>query len=139
MTMYDGREATPLIRRGQIRVGGIAVGTLCAALLLPADPAYASAPGLSISVPAAASFGSFATGARTITANLGTVTVTTASTLPHNASWVATVSTTAFTTGGGSSAERVATSSVSYLSGSATTTTGFAPGACAPGQVVATT
>src|SRR3954463_9815889 len=139
MTMYDGREATPLIRRGQIRVGGIAVGTLCAALLLPAEPAYASAPGLAISVPSSASFGSFPTGARTITAGLGTVTVTTSSTIPHTATWIATVSATAFTTGGGSSAESVSNSSVSYLAGAATSTSGFAAGACTPGQVVPAT
>jgi hypothetical protein len=128
-----------LSRRGRVRVGGIAVGTLCAALVLPAQPAYAAAPGLSISVPGTASFGSFPTGARTITASLGTVTVTTSSTLPHTATWLATVSATAFTTGGGSSAERVSNSSITYLSGAATVTTGFAAGACNPGQPVPST
>src|SRR4051812_26356513 len=137
MTMYDGREATPLIRRGQIRVGGIAVGTLCAALLLPADPAYASAPGLAISVPASASFGSFASGARTITANLGTVTVTTSGLVGQSAAWTATVSATDFTTGGGTTAERVTTASISYRSGSSTAASGLGVGACAPGQPVA--
>ena len=125
-----------MIRRGLVRVGGIAVGTLCAALLLPAPPAYATAPGLSISVPSSKAFGSFATGGRTISANLGTITVTTASTLPHNATWVATVSATAFTTGSGTAAETVPTSSVSYASGTATAASGFGAAACVPGQVV---
>jgi hypothetical protein len=126
-------------RRGRDRVGGLAVGMLCAAFLLPAQPAWASAPGLSISVPSSASFGSFPTGARTITANLGTVTVTTASTIPHNASWVATVSATAFKTGGGTAAETVSNASITYRSGSASSTSGFAAGACAPGQVTPAT
>jgi hypothetical protein len=126
-----------LFRRARVRVGGIAVGTLCAALLLPAQPAEATAPGLSISVPASAALGSYPTGARTIVANLGTVTVTTASTLAHNATWVATVSATAFRTGAGSAAESVPASAVSYRSGTATAASGFSAGACLPGQVVA--
>ncbi|MCU1589930.1 MAG: hypothetical protein JWP11_1186 [Frankiales bacterium] len=127
------------MRRGRVRVGGIAVGLLCAALVLPTPPAYASAPGLSISVPGSASFGSVATGARTITASLGTITVATSSTLPHVATWTATVSTSGFSTGAGSAAERVPASSVSYLSRSATATSGFAAGACVAGQTVAVT
>ena len=122
-------------RRGRIRVGGIAVGTLCAALLLPVPPAYASAPGLSISEPPARSLGSFTAGARTITANLGTVTVSTGSTLAHNAGWTATVSATDFTTGTGTSPERVAASAVTYRSGTPTASSGFGAGACVPGQV----
>ena len=126
-----------MTRRGQVRVRGIAVGTLAAALLLPTQPAYASPPGLSISVPGAVSFGSFPTGGRTITANLGTITVTTASALAHDATWTATVTSTAFTTGAGSSAERVPTTAITYRSGTATASSGFAVNACAPGQVTA--
>jgi hypothetical protein len=125
-----------LSRRGRIRVGGIAVGTLCAALILPAQPAYATAPGLSISVPASASFGSYPTGSGTISASLGTITVTTASTLVHNATWTATVSATAFKTGGGTAPETVPTSSVTYRSGTATAASGLAANACVPGQLV---
>jgi hypothetical protein len=126
------------MRRDRARAGGIAVGTLCAALLLPVPPAYAAAPGLSISVPSSASLGTFSTGARTITANLGTITVTTASTLAHDATWTATVTATSFATGGGSSAERVPTSSIAYRSGAATASSGLGANACVPGQPTAT-
>jgi hypothetical protein len=114
-----------------------AAGTVCALALLPVPSASATAPGLSISVPSSVSFGSFAPGARTITASLGTVTVTTASTVAHNATWTATVTATDFTTGGGTSAERVPNSSVTYRSGTATASTGFGAGACVPGQALA--
>src|SRR4051812_35057215 len=133
MTMYDERGGAPLFRRARVRVVGIAVGTLCAAVLLPAQPAWATAPGLSISVPATTSFGSFATGARTITANLGTVTVTTSGLVGQSAAWTATVSATDFITGGGSAPERVTTGSVTYRSGTATAASGLALGACTPG------
>ncbi|MBK5306408.1 MAG: hypothetical protein JJD92_06950 [Frankiaceae bacterium] len=126
-----------MILRARVCVVGITAATFCAALLVPATPAYASAPGLAISVPSSVSFGSFSAGARTITANLGTVTVETSSALAHDATWTATVSTTAFTTGGGSAAERVAAGSVTYLAGTATASSGFGVNACAPGQVTA--
>ena len=137
MTMYAGRGGAPLFGRARVRVVGIAVGTMAAALLLPVPPAYASAPGLAISVPSSASFGTFSTGARTIVANLGTVTVTTASVAPHTATWTATVSATAFKTGGGTASETVPTSSITYRSGTTTAASGFSAGACVPGQVVA--
>jgi hypothetical protein len=118
-------------------VGVLAVSLSSVVLLLPPSPAYASAPGLSISVPSTVSFGSFSAGARTISAHLGTVTVTTASTLVHDASWSATVSTTAFKTGGGTGPETVAAAAVSYLAGVATAQSGLAVGACTPGQLTA--
>ncbi len=105
--------------------------------LIPAAPAQAAAPGLSITVPTGTvSFGSYAAGARTITASLGSVTVSTAGGLAHDAGWTATVSTTAFTTGGGTTPERVAAGSVSYLSGVATNQSGLGVSACVPGQAV---
>jgi len=119
------------------RFVGVLAVSLISVMLLPPSTAYASAPGLSISVPSTVSFGSFAAGARTITAHLGTVTVTTSSTLVHDASWIATVSTTAFKTGGGTAPETVAAAAVTYLSGAATAQSGLAVAACTLGQLTA--
>lgn len=118
------------------RTFGVLVAALGITTFLPAPPAYASALGLSISVPSTVSFGSFAPGARTITANLGTVTVTTTAALTQSTAWTATVSTTAFKTGGGSAAETVAAGSVSYKSGLATAQSGLTLAVCTGGQLV---
>jgi hypothetical protein len=85
---------------------------------------------LSISVPSTADLGSGAP-AGTISANLGTVTVTDVRN-DVTASWTATVSGTDFTTGGGTAAETITRSAVSYWSGPATSTTGV--GTFTPGQ-----
>lgn len=85
---------------------------------------------LSITVPASTvNLGSAAPGG-TITAQLGAVAVTDARALLV-AAWTGSVTATAFTTGGGTTAETVANSSVTYWSGAATGTTGtatFTPG-----------
>jgi hypothetical protein len=85
---------------------------------------------LSITVPSSTvALGSGAPGG-TITAQLGAVQVTDQRALLV-AAWTGSVTATSFTTGGGTTAETVANSSVSYWSGAATATTGtatFTPG-----------
>ena len=88
---------------------------------------------LSITVPVSAALGSGAPGT-TISGALGTVTVTDARAL-LSASWTATVSSTNFTTGGGTAAETIGNGNVSYWSGPATATTGV--GTFTPGQLTA--
>ncbi|WP_405358641.1 hypothetical protein OG535_00345 [Kitasatospora sp. NBC_00085] len=72
---------------------------------------------LSISLPATASLGGAAPGG-TVTAALGAVTVSDGRGLATT-TWTATVSATNFTTGGGTPAETITTSNVSYWSGPA--------------------
>lgn len=122
---------------------------LSAALVVatpPAATAQAAAPSLSISVPAAASLGSLPVGARTATAQLGPIKVTTGAALAGTGSWTATVSTAGFglvgSTGTSSATATVGTeplpgttipaSSVSYSPGLATTT-GVLSTACTAG------
>jgi hypothetical protein len=88
---------------------------------------------LAITVPSGASLPSVSPGGTT-TAQLGTVTVTD-NRGTGNASWTATVSATAFTTGGGSPAETIPLSQITYWSGPATVTTGT--GTFTPGQASA--
>ncbi|MEV7180318.1 hypothetical protein [Kitasatospora sp. NPDC093679] len=88
---------------------------------------------LSISVPSSASLGAGLPG-NTVSAQLGAVTATDARAL-LTASWVASVTSTSFTTGGGTPAETVPNSAVSYWSGAATATTGT--GTFTPGQATA--
>ncbi|MDX6350417.1 MAG: hypothetical protein QOF84_5207 [Streptomyces sp.] len=85
---------------------------------------------LSISAAAAANLGSGVPGG-TITGHLGSVTVD----ATGIDSWTATVSVTNFTTGGGSPAETIPKSSVSYWSGPATARIGT--GTATPGQATA--
>ena len=85
---------------------------------------------LSISVPSAVSLPATAPGG-TISARLGTVTVTDNRAL-GSASWTATVTGTAFTTGGGSGPETIPATQVTYWSGPATATSGS--GTFTPGQ-----
>ena len=80
---------------------------------------------LSISVPASKNLGSAATGASTLSSQLGTVTVTDERGALAG-SWTATVASTDFTTGGATTDETVAKSSVTYWSGAATSTSGTA-------------
>lgn len=88
---------------------------------------------LTITVPASASLPSAAAGTTT-SAFLGTITVT-----DHRAvaglTWTATVSTTTFTTGGATTAETIPKTSITYWSGTATSTTGT--GTFTPGQATA--
>ncbi len=105
------------------------------AVTLDTDTITAPAPGgLSISVPGAADLGSATAGDRA-SGHLGPVTVTDQRAL-SSASWVVTVTVTPFTTGGGSAAETISRSHVSYWSGPATATSGT--GTFTPGQATAT-
>lgn len=81
-----------------------------------------TAGGLSITVPTTAVLGN-ASGGQQLSGQLGSVTVTDDRAL-LTASWIASVTTTDFTTGGGTPAETVGTDNVQYWSGSATATTG---------------
>lgn len=84
---------------------------------------------LDIVAPATADLGSGAPGG-IITGQLGTVTVTD-SRGAADASWVASVTSTVFETGGGTPAETVEPGLIDYWSGAATATTGngtFTPG-----------
>lgn len=119
------------------RALGLSALLALAALPLTATPAQAAAPGLAITAPASVSLGTVTVGSSSISASLGTVRVSTASAVLHLASWTATVSTSGFTTGGGSAAELVPAGSVSYQSGPATAQAGLALNACAPGQLLA--
>ncbi|GAA2275371.1 MULTISPECIES: hypothetical protein [Kitasatospora] len=90
---------------------------------------------LAISVPGSASLGGGAPG-NSISGQLGNVTVTDARAL-LTAAWTASVTSTSFKTGGGTTAETVPTSAVSYWSGTASATTGlgtFTPGQATAGQ-----
>ena len=82
--------------------------------LVQAPPAAAAAPGLAISVPANAALGSASATSGSLTAVLGDVSVTTSSALISDATWTATVSASAFTTGGGTASETIAAANVSY-------------------------
>lgn len=94
---------------------GMAVAIVAAAIM--ATPGLAGAA-LSISVPSSVNLGSVVGGTRTLSAPMGTVTVTASGlVLP---SYTATVSTSTFTTGSGSAAETVPKAAISYWSGPAT-------------------
>jgi hypothetical protein len=114
------------IRHAIVTVALVGTATLASpapALAADTTATFAvAAGGLGVAVPATADLGSAAPGDST-TAPLGVVTVTDErATL--NAAWTATVTSTAFTTGGGAPAETIANSAVSYWSGPATATTG---------------
>lgn len=112
---------------------------LCAGILAVAAPGQAAdttttftitAGGLSISAPASKSLGSVATGSSSVSAQLGSVTVTDERGALLG-SWTATVSGTDFTTGGATANETIAKANASYWSGAATATSGtatFTPG-----------
>ncbi|MFI6509649.1 ice-binding family protein [Streptosporangium sp. NPDC050855] len=85
---------------------------------------------LSVSVPESADLGSVRASGTGISARLGAVTVVDTR-YALDAAWIATVSATAFTTGGATASETIARSLISYSSGEATATTGdatFIPG-----------
>ena len=92
--------------------------------------ANCATPQLSITTPGPVDLGAAPPGG-TITAQLGSVTVSDTG----YASWTATVTATNFTTGNGTPAETIANSAVSYWSGPATTQTGTAT--VTPGQATA--
>lgn len=114
------------LRRGTARSAFSAL----VALTVFALPGTAQAA-LSISVPGNASLGSSAAGGGPLTAQLGTVTVNASGIVLPN--FVATVSTTTFTTGGGTANETIAKSRVSYWSGPVTASTGLQT--ATPGQL----
>ncbi len=107
----------------------------------PSTPVTVTPGGaLSITAPASAALSAVADGATT-TAQLGTVTVTDTRSL-ISASWTATVISTVFITGGGTSPETIQLTRVSYWSGPATATTGsgtFLPGQPTAGSAVTLT
>jgi len=118
------------------------VGLLCAGLVAVALPAQAadttttftlSGSSLSISAPASKSLGSTATGSASLAAQLGTVTVTDARGATLGA-WTASVSSTDFTTGGGTANETITKSNATYWSGAATASSGV--GTFTPGQLL---
>jgi hypothetical protein len=112
---------------------------LAASALLPQSPVQAAGiSGLSISVPTTANLGSATTGAASLSGVLGSVTVTTGISV-GTGGWVATVSATNFTTGGGTSNETIPASSIGYLSGAMTASSGIAANVCLPGQLVSAT
>lgn len=101
------------------------------------EPAAAVAPALTIAVPASANFGRYDRGAQTISAQLGEVQVSAASSL-SSFSWVATVSTSGFATGSGQSPqERIPPASVGYRSNPITLPTGVAASSCSSPSLTA--
>jgi hypothetical protein len=122
----------------QIVLVGAVFGLL--AFALPARAAdttttFSLAAGaLSISAPASSDLGSGSTGGGTLSAQLGTVTVTD-SRGALLGTWTASVSSTDFTTGGATANETVAKGQVTYWSGAATASSGTA--VFTPGQAAA--
>jgi len=98
-----------------------------------------AAGSLSISAPASSGLGAGSTGAGTLSAQLGTVTVTdTRGALLGT--WTASVSSTDFTTGGATANETVGKGQVTYWSGTATASSGtavFTPGQATSGNAQA--
>jgi hypothetical protein len=93
-----------------------------------------AAGSLAISAPASRDLGSGATGGGTVSAQLGTVTVTDNRGALAGA-WTASVSSTDFTTGGATANETIAKGQVTYWSGTATASSGVA--VFTPGQPLA--
>lgn len=91
-----------------------------------------AAGGLSVSAPATANLGSAATNDGSFSASLGTVTVTDERGLLV-ATWIASVTSTDFTTGTATAAETIGNGDVSYASGLATASSGT--GTPVPGQL----
>src|SRR5947209_11194083 len=109
------------------RVGAVAG---IAALVVLTTPSLAHAA-LAITVPASVNLGSVPSGTGSFSHQLGTVTVTASSLVAP--SFTATVSGTAFTTGGGSVNETIGKASILYWSGPATSVSGLL-GSGTPGQ-----
>lgn len=93
-----------------------------------------AAGGLSISAPGPKNLGSAATNSATLSAQLGTVTVTDERGALDGA-WTASVSATDFTTGLATANETIAKANVSYWSGTATASSGTL--VAVPGQLLA--
>lgn len=129
-TKLPGRRAWQF-RALRVFGAGIACVSAAAALLVVLTPAPAAAV-VAITAPTSKNLGSAATGTATITAQLGTVTVTASGIVAP--SFTASVSATVFTTGGKTANETIAKSSVKYWSGPATAFSGLL-GNPTPGQV----
>lgn len=97
-----------------------------------AAPSAANAA-LAITVPGPAALGSGPTGAGTLSASLGTVMVTASGLVAP--SFVVTVSSTTFVTGGATGAETIPLTAISYWSGPVTASTGLQT--AVPGQLTA--
>ncbi|HUQ62129.1 MAG TPA: hypothetical protein VM121_00055 [Acidimicrobiales bacterium] len=95
----------------------IGVGMFLATAMVLSWSSLAQAA-VAITVPATVNLGSVASGATSISHQLGTVTVTASGIVAP--SFTATVSATTFKTGGGAPSETLATSSIAYWSGPAT-------------------
>jgi hypothetical protein len=127
------------------RIGLAVIGGVTTLAMVVPQAAYAATTGdttatftvtagaLSITVPASVNLGSGAA-STSLTGPMGPVTVTDARGA-LTATWTTTVSSTDFTTGGGTPAETIPKASVSYWSGPATATTGI--GVFTPGQLTA--
>ena len=114
-----------------MRAGHFWLTTITAAavaVIVVAGPVSAA---VSISAPTSAALGSVGTGSPTLSAHLGTVTVTASGLVAP--SFVSTVSASNFTTGGQTANETIAKGSISYWSGPATSTSGLAT--ATPGQL----
>lgn len=107
------------------------VAVAAVVVVLTQSPAGAA---VAITVPSSKNLGSVATGTSTISAQLGTVTVTASGIIAP--SFVASVSATDFTTAGGGANKTILKSSVLYWSGPATASSGLL-GSPTPGQPTA--
>lgn len=122
----------------------ITVGAVLAVSIGLLTPAHAATSGdttttftltagsLAITAPASSDLGSVATGSATTSAQLGAVQVSDGRGALLG-TWTGSVSTTDFTTGGGTANEKITKSSIDYWSGAATASSGV--GVFTPGQL----
>ncbi len=101
-----------------VAAGAATTGTTTTTFTLNGGALSITAPGTTVNL------GSASVGAGTITAQLGTVSVNDARGL-LNGSWTSTVSSSHFTTGGGTANETINGTAVSYWSGAATASSGL--------------
>lgn len=127
------------MRKRIAAVLSLAATTGLVALTAPADAGQGvtftlTAGSLVVSDPANKSLGSVATGTSSVSNSLGNTTVSDGRGALLG-SWTATVSSTDFTTGGGTADETIEKAQVDYYSGAATASTGTA--VLVPGQATA--
>ncbi|GAA3508804.1 hypothetical protein FHR32_000283 [Streptosporangium album] len=128
----------PFLRLAAVAAAGLGLVAATALPALAVDTVVTfsiTTAGITISAPGSASLGSVASGAASVSGQIGPVTVTDdRGTL--NGSWNATVISTDFTTGGATGPETIPNINVTYAPGPATATTGtgtFTPG---PGGII---
>jgi hypothetical protein len=97
----------------------------------------AASAAMSISAPANFSLGSGPTGSSTLTAQMGTVTMSNTALLGLVSGMTATVSFSDFTTAGGGQYKTIPKASFQYWSGPATASSGISLGNILPGQLTA--